>query len=60
MNQTETKKSSWVANTGRMLGVIGAVLLISVPLTWGLSQEVAFQSSKMKWQIIRIAHQQMQ
>ncbi|MBT6489985.1 MAG: hypothetical protein HOK97_09500 [Deltaproteobacteria bacterium] len=51
MNQTETKKSSWVANTGRMLGAIGAVLLISVPLTWGLSQEVAFQGL-VTWKLL--------
>ena len=51
MNQTETPKSSWVANTGRMLGAIGAVLLISVPLTWGLSQEVAFQGL-VTWKLL--------
>ena len=42
---TEPKKSTWLVNTGRMLGAVGAVLLISVPLTWGLSQEIAFQGS---------------
>lgn len=51
MSQTETKKSSWITNTGRMLGAIGAVLLISVPLTWGLSQEVAFQGL-VTWKLI--------
>ena len=48
---TENKKSTWVVNTGRMLGAIGAVLLVSVPLTWGLSQEIAFQGL-VTWKLI--------
>ena len=47
----ENKKSTWVVNTGRMLGAIGAVLLVSVPLTWGLSQEIAFQGL-VTWKLI--------
>ncbi len=48
---TEPKKSTWLVNTGRMLGAVGAVLLISVPLTWGLSQEIAFQGL-VTWKLI--------
>ena len=48
---TEKKKSTWVVNLGRMLGAIGAVLLVSVPLTWGLSQEIAFQGL-VTWKLI--------
>ena len=48
---TENPKSTWVVNAGRMLGAIGAVLLVSVPLTWGLSQEIAFQGL-VTWKLI--------
>lgn len=51
MSTNQKMKSSRVANVGRMLGAVGAVLLISVPLTWGLSQERAFQDL-VTWKLL--------
>lgn len=54
MNQNEKSQirtTSWRTNVGRMLGAVGAVLLVSVPLTWGLSQEVAFEGL-VAWKLV--------